>query len=288
MCLMAINAIAQQDVEVNQNMFVGFMREDGVFVIYDAKGIVTVQNGFALKLNTNELKLSKFLAFTEFQNTLDEARAKLGLSPITQAEPQKPEGKPNTRPNNNFWSIGQVGDVYGSKYDNELQQIKYGVSIFRFNGQNVDYPKYNSGLQSTDQLSIIDLPTHSIINYAGTDFVSMIEMSLIDEAGTEVWYLYDTRGGYHPCITGKDCDSKLRGNNHPDDANRWIKNGKYKLKVKNISNDPRAIQRIDFGTTIVGDYFQHELKIGEEKEFELNINRLEKGFYKLNCNVWTR
>lgn len=284
LCLIAISAVAQQKVEVNEKMFVGFMREDGVFVIYDAKGIVTVQDGFALKLETYDLKLSKFLAITDFQNTLDEARAKLGLSSITQ-----PVSKPddNSRKNTS-WGLGQVGSRYGSRYETELYELKYGVSIFRFTGQDVNYPEYDSGLQSTDELSIIDFPTHSIINYAGTDFVSMIEMKLIDELGNEVWYLYDTRGGYHPCINGVDCNSKLRGNNHTDDANRWVKNGKYKLWVKNHSIDKRAVQRIDFGTTIDGDYFQSFLEPGKEQTFDIDISRLKKGYYKINCNVWTR
>lgn len=82
--LLSFSAFCQNAISVSDSMFVGFKRPDGVFVIYDAKGVVTVQDGFALKLETSDLKLSKFLSITDFYGTLDEARAKLGLSPITQ------------------------------------------------------------------------------------------------------------------------------------------------------------------------------------------------------------
>jgi hypothetical protein len=81
--ILALKSFSQVPVMVNEKMFVGFTRDDGVTVIYDAKGLVTVKDGFALKLETSELRLSKFLAVTDFYNTLDEARAKLGLPSIT-------------------------------------------------------------------------------------------------------------------------------------------------------------------------------------------------------------
>lgn len=286
--LLWISALCQVPVQVDKGMFVGFLRDDGVFVIYDAKGLVTVKDGkFAERLETTELKLSKFLAVTDFYNTLDEARAKLGLPSITEP-PKVDVPKIETNYNQDYsWGTGQVGNHYGSKYDVYLQEIRQGVSIFRFTGQNVFYPRYDSKLQSTEELSIIALPTHSIINFAGTDFVSAIEMKLTDESGNEVWYLYDTRGGYHPCITGNGCDSKLRGNNHPDDATRWIKNGNYKLWVKNLSTDARAVQKIEFGLTTGVNYFSNDLLPGHEQTFDLNISRLAAGEYKINCNVFT-
>ena len=281
--LIWISALGQERVQVNEKMFVGFQREDGVFVMYEAKGLVTIREGkFAERLETTELKLGKFLAITDQYNTLDEARAKLGLPSIT--EPEKVEPVQETTKSND-WSKGQVGDRYGSKYDNYVNEINGGTANFKFYGQDVAYPKYNSKDESSE-LSKIELPTHSIINYAGTDFVSKIEMKLYDEIGREVWHLYDTRGGYHPCITGDDCNSNLRSNNHPDDARRWVKNGNYKLWVKNISSDKRAVQRIDFyvgGNVLI----LAEMEPGTEQSFDLYIKKLEHGEYKINCNVFT-
>lgn len=182
------------------------------------------------------------------------------------------------------WRRGQVGLKYGSSYDAELSQLSDGVSSFVFSGQDVNYPEFNSKVQATDVLSQISLPTHSIINFAGTDFVSAIEMRLIDEAGNEVWYLRDTKGGYHPCINQMDCNSKLRGNNHPDDANRWIKKGNYELFVNNISTDKRAVQKIEFSGNGGGIVFEENLKAGDNKVFRLNIG---SDSYKINCNVFT-
>ncbi len=185
------------------------------------------------------------------------------------------------------WATGQVGSFHGSRYETYLGELPNGVSEFRFTGQNVNYPEFDTRKKSTDEMSIIDLPTHSIINFAGTDFVSAIEMKLTDDLGNEVWYLYDTKGGYHPCINRKNCESQLRGNNHPDDASRWVKHGNYQLWVKNHSLDKRAVQRIDFGTTNGGNVSERDLAPGHETSFGFDIGKLESGSYKLNCNVFT-
>ena len=107
-------------------------------------------------------------------------------------------------------------------------------------------------------------------------------MQLLDFEGLTVWYLNDTKSGWHPST--KD---HLRGNNHPDDANRWLKYGKYKLWIKNNSTDKRAIQNILFGTARGTQFFEYDLKPGHEFTFDLNLMPLpdEYDFYKLNCNV---
>lgn len=283
MLLISISAICQVPVQVNEKMFVGFQREDGIFVIYDAKGIVSVQDDkFAVRLETTDLKLTKFLAITDFYNTLDEARAKLGLPPVTEENP-KVENKGD-------WGAGQYRVQYGTTYNDYIMQLAGGSAVFDFLGQDVVYPAFNSTSKpSTDELVVVDFPTHSIINYAGTDFRSAIEMRLYDMNNKLIWYLNDSKSGYHPCVTGKDCDTQLRGNNHPDDAARWLKYGHYYLTVNNQSSDKRAVQSIWWGTTSGIQFFDYDIEAGGLQTFDLYVNKLgnEYDAYKLNCNVFT-
>jgi hypothetical protein len=183
------------------------------------------------------------------------------------------------------WLKGQYKALYGSNYVRERDELGGGEASFVFHGQQgVVYPAYGTEKPSTDQLVIVALPTHSIVNYAGVDFVSAIQMRLSDDAGNVVWELTDTKGGFHPALRVSS-----RGNNHPDDANRWVKYGRYKLWVKNLSSDARAVQRIDFGTTKGTQILSSNVWPGREETFDLNIWQLVDGFdmYKINCNVWT-
>lgn len=270
---------SQQAVSVNDKMFVGFQREDGIFVIYDAKGIVTIQDGFALRLETSDLKLGKFLAITDFYNTLDAARGRLGLPPITVGKIEQTSG----------WEKGQFRRQYGTSFNDYLNEVFGGDAVFDFRGQNINYPSYGS----TDKagladMVVVDFPTHSIVNVYGADFKSMIEMSLYDMDNNLVWRLLDTKGGYHPCNFGNNCENKLRGNNHPDDSARWLKYGHYYLTVKNLSSDKRAIQSILWGTTYNKKFFEYDIDPGGLQTFDLYVDRLDNDFeqYKLNCNVY--
>lgn len=286
MLLFCISALCQVPVQYNEKLFVGFQREDGVFVIYDAKGVVMVKDGkFAEGLVTSELKLSKFLAITDFYATLDEARARLGLSSINSI----PVPVQNVR-HGVDWSIGQVGYFYGSKYADYVNQITGGDAIFEFYGQNVNYPSYNpvNNSKSTNELVRFYFPTHSVVT-GDKNLVSAIEMKLYDFDGNLIWYLNDSRGGYHPCTNSPNCTAQLRSNNHPDDSVRWLKYGKYTLWVKNNSTDIRAVQLIDFRNISSNNPLRFNLGAGSEKTFDVDIVKLPDVYdsYKLNCNVYT-
>lgn len=283
--LLGITAFAQNTVaDVQEGMFIGFRRpEDGVFVIYDAKGKVEIQDGkFAVKIQANDLKLSKFLAVTDFYSTLDEARGRLGLPPVTE-QPSAP-APPSAPTMPSDWARGQYKVQYGSSYEREKAELVQGDASFNFIGQNVEYPAFGTEKPSTDKLVVFSLPTHSIINFAGTDFTSMIDMKITDESGNLVWHLYDTKGGYHSQILPNS-----RGNNHTDDANRWLSYGKYKVTVKNLSRDLRAVQTIQFSTNKGTTFWTYLLSPGNEAIYDLDINKLadEYDSYKLNCNVFT-
>jgi hypothetical protein len=179
---------------------------------------------------------------------------------------------------------GQYKVLYGSNYQREKAELPGGKATFNFYGQNITYPPFGTEKPSSDEAVVMAFPTHSIINFAGLDFVSSIHMKLTDENNNLVWELLDTKGGYHAVL--KD---NARGNNHPDDANRWIRYGRYKLWVKNLSTDARAVQTITFGTTKGIERFTHYLLAGMEETFDLNIIQLVDAYdlYKLNCNVFT-
>lgn len=174
--------------------------------------------------------------------------------------------------------------LYGSNYQREKAELPGGEATFNFYGQNMVYPPFGTEKPSTNEAVVMAFPTHSIINFAGVDFVSAIHMKLTDENNTLVWELLDTKGGYHAVLKGN-----ARGNNHTDDANRWIRYGRYKLWVKNLSTDARAVQTITFGTTKGIERFTHYLSADQEETFDLNINQLVDAYdlYKLNCNVFT-
>lgn len=180
------------------------------------------------------------------------------------------------------WSLGQYKNRYGSNYEREKNELPGGIANFRFFGQSVRYPVYGTNKPSTDELVVIALPTHSIVSYYGTDFTSAIEMKLTDQYGNVVWYLNDTKSGYHPSLKANS-----RGNNHPDDSNRWIQYGNYHLWVKNNSTDTRAVQSIFFGTEKGNKYIDQDLYPGQEATFELDIRKMadEYDVYKINCNV---
>lgn len=184
------------------------------------------------------------------------------------------------------WNKGQYKVLYGANYQREKEELSNGEAQFDFYGQNgIEYPVFGTDKPSTSDAIVMAFPTHSIVNFAGTDFVSAIEMKLIEvETDQVVWHLLDTKGGYHPALR-----TNARGNNHPDDANRWLKHGRYKLWVKNLSTDARAVQTISFSTTKGIEYFSYPLSPGNENTYDLGIYKLGDEFdmYKLNCNVFT-
>jgi hypothetical protein len=190
------------------------------------------------------------------------------------------------------WMLGQHKGQYGTSYFGFIDEVGGGESFFDFKGQNVSYPDFQTTEKRvTEDLVVVGFPTHSIVNYAGTDFVSSIEYWLIDEEGNTVIHVKDTKGGYHPCTFGVPCNAKLRGNNHPDDSNRWIKQGNYRLRVRNLSTNPRAIQRLHL-ISVRDDIVFLDVNIppnSEPIDFEVRFDRLNDEFnsYKLNCNCFT-
>ena len=192
-------------------------------------------------------------------------------------------------PQNNDWLKGQYKGSLNSYYRDYLVEVGGGESIFDFKGQDVQYPDFETTTYTcTNDFVLMRFASHSIVNFKGTGVLSKIEYSLIDENGREVLHVKDTKGGWHPCTNSSDCSAKLRGNNHPDDCNRWLKIGKYRLKIKNLSDNNDAVQKIQVTDNEYRIIFVDEnLSAGQEKEFEFNLTKLGAyNSYKINCNVF--
>jgi hypothetical protein len=202
--------------------------------------------------------------------------------------------KPNTNPilvTASNWNIGLVGYNYGSDYWALLSEREAisGESVFDFRGQpDYNYPqiratKFN-GEQEYGQWVPIHLPSHSTTaaEVGGQErIISMISIEMFDSSGALVWKLYDTKGGFHGKFGGD-----LRGNNHPDNCQRWIKRDIYTVKIKNISQDDRVVQGFEWSNSEVLIY--EKIYKGEEKTFTLDMRNLKNGWnaWKLNCNYY--
>jgi len=190
---------------------------------------------------------------------------------------------------NSDWLKGQKKGSYNTFYRDYVNEVSGGESIFDFKGQEVIYPDFDTTTQTcTNEMVVMRFATHSIVNFKGTGVLSQIEYWLNDESGKEVLHVKDTRGGWHPCTNSPDCSAKLRGNNHPDDSARWLRLGKYKLTVKNLSDNKDAVQKIQVVNNNYKDIFVEEnLNAGDTRVFVFNLTRVgDYDSYKINCNVW--
>lgn len=261
-----------------KDVYLVFDRGDGISTYYRLTEDLQVKidkSTTAVQLTTgSKLKLDGF------------ARTQTLTGDIFQLLPKSPE-VPAPLPASTIsptddWSIGQYRNRYGSSYEREKSEVTGGEANFNFYGQNVNYPAFGTVKPSTEELVVMAFPSHSVVSFFGTDFVSSVEMKLTDQYGTVVWYLNDTKGGYHSVLKANS-----RGNNHPDDSNRWLRYGKYQLWIKNNSTDKRAVQNFLFMTEKGAKFIDQDIQPGQEVTFELDIRKMadEYDVYKLNCNV---
>lgn len=261
-----------------KDVYLVFDRGDGISTYYRLTEDLQVKidkSTTAVQLTTgSKLKLD---GFARTQTLTGDIFQLLPKSPVVPA----PLPAPTTSPTGD-WSIGQYRNRYGSSYEREKSEVAGGEANFSFYGQNVNYPAFGAIKPSTEELVVMAFPSHSVVSYFGTDFVSAVEMKLTDQYGNIVWYLNDTKGGYHSVLKANS-----RGNNHPDDSNRWLRYGKYQLWIKNNSTDKRAVQNFLFMTEKGTKFIDQDIQPGQEATFELDIRKMadEYDVYKLNCNV---
>lgn len=220
---------------------------------------------------------------------------------LTPLELQKPTNIQVVDDNSglmDLWSKGCVGYAYGSDYWKELNELDGGESKFEFHGQiGVNYPKpYTQNdtnrPQATDELVSIHLPSHSVTAIWGYKHARAgILIEIYDENNEMVFNLYDSKGGLHPIANaiGENIGKAQRGNNHPDNCNRWIKYGVYKFRFINLSE---FTDKDNFALTCkIEDtqgnvYFSRVINPREQISAIIDIKPLSsKGHgYKLNCN----
>jgi hypothetical protein len=193
---------------------------------------------------------------------------------------------PNRVADNN---IGLVGYKYGSSMISENAQISEGEFIFNFKGESgVNYPtpykKEDNVIWGLDDLVAIHLPTHSVSTVWGDKTPSKVKLEL-SRNDSNIFELYDTKGGYHgnALAVGETPGQHLRGNNHPDDGNRWIKYGPAKIFIQNIGE--RHIV-FEIACTSSGTKFKKTIEPGKSfvKEFDFVKLPTNTDSYKLNCN----
>jgi hypothetical protein len=147
-----------------------------------------------------------------------------------------------TIPTDQYTEKAKFGYLYGGlSYADWASQLTRGVAIYNYYGSpNQTYPAQQNCGQSScnyqtynDSLVVIQLPTHSI-NYANTDAIG-VWYKFFDANNNLVHEVYDTRSGH--VINGVN----VRGNNHPDDASRWIKRGVYRVEVTNLEISTRPL-----------------------------------------------
>lgn len=230
---------------------------------------------------TGYIYLKEAIPYSDtYFKTKEEAEAK--IKPIVRP----PVIEPPQLSDGNF-RLGQVGIFYDTKYEDLLQEVQDGVSKFSFFGQiNASYPTFNIYQNRfVNKLAVIDMPSHSIIcKKELIHLKSKIHYKLIDNSNNElVLEVFDTKSGIHPALKANS-----RGNNHPDDVKRWVKQGSYTFEAKNISEDD-VTQTWLWGwiRTNNGIAEIYQLKRGESLSKTIVINEIDDKFdmLKFNCNV---
>ncbi len=136
---------------------------------------------------------------------------------------------PNSPLDANYGIVGWVN--YGTDYDAIKNELAGGTSTFNFYG-NSNGQSYPTGSKNGNGYETMAFPTHSVTQKAEFEGLrSMCRIKITDSDGKVVFFCEDTRGGFHPTF-----GSNLRGNNHPDDANRYLREGNYTLEYSNITN----------------------------------------------------
>jgi len=129
--------------------------------------------------------------------------------------------------------IAIVGWInYGADYDVLKNEISGGTTKYDFYGKN-NGNAFPTGQRNGGGYETCSFPTHSITQadgYGGK--ISKCRYKILDEQGNVVMFVDDTRGGFHP-----NYGNNLRGNNHPDDSNRYLPTGTYTLEYANISDE---------------------------------------------------
>lgn len=196
-------------------------------------------------------------------------------------------GSEYTAPSNT--ELGIVGWLhYGTDYETLRNEISTGNATFWFYGKS-NGQGYPTGQKNGNGYETVCLTTHSITSLSGKmGVVSKCRYKIKDNLGNLIVLVDDTKGGFHPAHYG---DNK-RGNNHPDDANRYLPNGTYTLEYDNISDDSGTVpQKVVFFRQHEGNTFEYQINEtvnkGESttRTFTISDTGAEANvIYKLNNN----
>lgn len=208
-------------------------------------------------------------------------------APAANQEVSTPRAEVPSQSDSN--SVGIVGYKYGSSMVSENQQIPEGEFVFNFKGEpGVNYPapytKSDNPVWGLDDLVAIHLPTHSVSTVWGDKTPAKVNLKITRNNDT-IFELYDTKGGYHgnALAIGETPGQHLRGNNHPDDANRWIKYGPADIFIQNIGE--RHII-FEIASTSSGIKFKKTIPPGVSYDHVFDFVKLPSASdsYKINCN----
>lgn len=185
--------------------------------------------------------------------------------------------------------LGVVGWLhYGTDYETIRNEIVTGTALFWFYGKS-NGQGYPTGQKNGNGYETTTLSTHSITSIPGkAGVISKCRYKIKDSSGNVVVYVEDTKGGFHPAHYGNN----LRGNNHPDDSNRYLPNGTYTLEYTNVSDDSGAVpQRVVFFRQHEGNAFKYQINETVNKgetitrSFTISDTGAEANvIYKLNNN----
>jgi hypothetical protein len=241
--------------------------------------------------NNNYKRLKRGYYFHKAQNSAFQVNIRGRITEIQTCASAVAGQYPNSPSDANYGIVGWVN--YGTDYDNIKNEISGGSTRFDFYG-NSNGQSYPTGLKNGNGYETMSFSTHSITQKNElTNLVSMCRYKITDSQGKVVMFVEDTRGGFHPCHNNPNCNSVLRGNNHPDDSNRYLAEGNYTIEYSNITNHSTNMpQRLQLWYQ---DQNTLEYKINEvvnngetvTRNFSItNTNSTPNAYFKLNSNVF--
>lgn len=193
---------------------------------------------------------------------------------------------PNPPSDPNYGIVGWVN--YGTDYDVIKNELSGGFATFSFYG-NSNGQGYPTGSKNGNGYETMSFSSHSITQKDGfAGLVSMCRIKVTDSDGKIVFFLEDTRGGFHP-----NFGANLRANNHPDDCSRYLREGSYTLEYSNTTtHGTNMAQKLQLWYQNEGGatYQVNEtVNNGETVTRVFNIfntGSLPNAFFKINNNVF--